>query len=896
MIVFLLVPWLLGVLLVYRLLKIDSLLEALPVGWGAGWLYTLMMVNFGLLGGLSLERALALALSLGGALSLLMLGLGDRVRWVRPQLSWGGWLFLALGSLTVYLTTNTILYLNPDDDFFLHAPLQSQLSKSDFPIINPFLPDISYGGHYARDLLVVVVARLSGATLYGVQAPVTTSLQLCAFLILFTALRRATGSLSQAALGTASVFAGANAGFRGGWLDTVANNNALAQTICALLFVFVVEALFTRPRGGATLLSGLTLGGLAWAYETNFTVMALGLCGLAFSTLLLRKLTLAQLKTAALIVAIALPLAVVQGGIFKHLLDKFRGGHEIGATQADETLQSQNLEVSVKFPKDELFEIKLDRSGEEMSMAYSTLPLLRDLTKSGGTPGYVSVFSWYAIRIHWLALYLAPLSLGLLLKRANWAGLLLWWVGFSGYFLPSVVNFGLWEAEVFRWQFVAAWGFAGGLGIALAQWWERLPGPLAVVERHAFELRSKGLALLVLALLLGLNFYPSYHQARQRTAQLDRLASAVLFPSAADWFERQPELDLAPADLGAGLWLGGQARRRETLLTNSREENEHNIMFNSSFLGLSGLRPVGHTLPLPFERLGTRPFRATAAARAFWATFDPDLLRALAPDWLYLRGQPAELLTGREGLELAFRQDDLHSVFRVKVEPLRAGPDAPAGLALKTLTLPSDLETEQVVSATATLVGGGTANLDTTLSYELSDAEGKPVEAWERFLQPVRLRGGGDGPTTVRFHLVAPHLEGSYRLRLRVGSELLPGEANLAVGTRARLWGMKLVSARPLDPLVPGQVARFQLRLRNDRSSVVRTSAELLAALLPVVEGRSLHEARDFQTLRLEIPAGAEREIELPVVVPEVTNGFEMMLLPRDGWGIWTLPASDPTP
>lgn len=894
MIGLLLLPWLLGALWAGRLLCLDEPVAKWATGWALGWQVMIMAVNFGLLLGLTLDQALAAALVLcaGGALAThLVSPPGERKS---SRLHRSSYIFLALSGLGVHFTANTILFLNPDDDFFLHAPMQGQMLKGTFPIINPFLPDIAYGGHYAKDLSTVVAARLAGTSVYAVQAPLTVALQLSALCLLFTAIRRASRSELQAALGTTCVFVGANAGFRGGWLDTVANNNALAQMLSALCFGLCMEALFVRPSRAATVLSGVALGGLAWAYETNFAVVSLGLCGLALSTLVLRTLTRRQVVTAMAIVAVALPLAMGQGGVFKNLLAKLRGGQALSASKADQTLQSQNLEVSVRFPKAQLFQIKLDRSGEEMSMAYSTLPGLRDLPKTAGAPGYVSVFSWYAIRIHWLSLYLAPLSLLLLARRKNFIGLLLWWVGCAGYLLPSVVDFGLWESEVFRWEFVAAWGFAGALGVALGQWWEELPGPCLVVERHRLEVRGKGMAAAGLAALLALNFYPSYHQARQRMAQLDGLASGWLFPSPERWFARQPELDLQPADLRAARWLAENAGPDERLLTNFREENEFNVYFESSFVGLCGLRPIGHTLPLPFERLGTRPFRLSAAARAFWASGDAGLLGNLSPDWIYLRGVPAALLRAVPGLKLVYQEDDRHSIFRATVPRLEMGGGSPE-VRLVEMALPDRLEVEQYMSVPVTLANTGSQalHLSTTIGYGLRDAEGQQVESWESFLQPVTLDIPAGGQQVLPLHFVAPHQSGRYRVELRLGPDLLAGEAAVEVGTRGHVSALELVWAQPLDPLVPGHVARYRLRLRAAKDGV-HSVRPVLAALVPKDSQRPLYEVRDFSELRLDIPARGEAEIVLPLVVPERIDGFELMLLPRDGWGIWELPAPRP--
>ena len=85
------------------------------------------------------------------------------------------------------------------------------------------------------------------------------------------------------------------------------------------------------------------------------------------------------------------------------------------------------------------------------------------------------------------------------------------------------------------------------------------------------------------------------------------------------------------------------------------------------------------------------------------------------------------------------------------------------------------------------------------------------------------------------------------------------------------------------------EVDDVALQLHNPTPARLRTLRPLLAAVTPKEE-ISLHLVRDFQELHLDIPAGESREVVLPAVVPENPNGFQLTLIPRDGWIIMDLP------
>lgn len=867
-------------MLCYRALRLKDPLTVVAVGTALGWVVALMVTNCWLLLGFEVGRAIWLTLGLEG-LSAVILATRGRPRWERLGLSRASWAFLLVGAGLVHFYVASTY---ADDDFFLHAPMQAQLLHGTFPVVNPFFPEVSYGGHYARDLLIVMWAETSGWPLYTCQTPVTSLLQVVSFLVLYLACLRQTDSQTQACLATSLVFAGVNAGFRGGWIDTVTNNNAIAHLTFSLCFFLLLEALFKQPSPAASTLAGVALGGFAWAYETDFVMTALALCLLAATVALWNKLERRQLLTAAVIVAVSAPLAAVQGGLLKNLVDKVT--RPAPAEPLDPILQSQNLEVSLRFPKENLGAIKLERGeGEELSLAYQTLPGFRHHAPRPQRPGYVNVFSWSVLRIHWLPLYLAPLTLIWLWRRRHPTGLLLWYFGLMAYMLPALIDFGLWEAEVFRFEYAASWGFAGALGLALGDWFEQRPGPGVLFRAGCLELGPRGLAGVVTALLVWASLYPSAYQLTERRSHLRYPTEGLAFESLHPWAERRANLNLYPADIDCALWLGRNLESGDGLLTNFREEGPSNVLFEAAFLGLCGAQPLGHAFPLPHEALGTWPFRQTAPARAFWQSLDTSLLVNFEARWLFVRGAPEVAARLGSQLELAYQSQDRY-LFACSIPKVELpASDGQSPLVAENLVLPEKLPIEAYRQLEFTLSNPSSQTIEGHyLYYELSSGDGL-IDPRERFLQPIDLKLRPGQSQQVALHLVTPHLEGDYQLQLYLdGKALAMSRAPLTVKARTAFGQLAIAAATPLDPTRPGQLQRYRIQLSAP------LPVEVLAGLQAGAEEPGLHEWRDYRRL----PAGAS-ELELAVSLPPQPGPVRvwLLLLPRDGAVVYELPVQN---
>ena len=887
----LLLPLLAGIVMARGLFRLNSPLAYMPVGMASGWLGNAMAANLLLRFGASLEQAMIgstlLVTSLGACALLLPKGHPEREQ---ISLSLWAWLYLLFFSVLVYLTSVSVLFLNPDDDFWLHAPMQAQLLQGNFPIMNPVFPHLNYGGHYARDLSMVMFSWWSGVNLYATQAPVTAFFQVVAFWLIFLTGLRFGRSESAAVLSSLFVFMGVNAAGRGGWLDTVSNNNALAQLHTALLLFLFLKILLEHVSWGQVAASGVLFAGLAWSYETSFVSLSFSLLAFALIVTLKGELKKRQLQVTALVIAVSLAVLVLQGGLFGELFTRVISGDKAERVKADITTQAQNLEVSVKFPKEKFLQIKLTRAGDEISLAYHTFPWFQKFDITPKEPGYVSIFSSAVLRIHWLSLYLCPLSLLMLWRFNNKLGFLYWGYGLASYLIPAVIDFGLWETEVFRWEYAASWGFAGALGVALGEWSKTLQKPPIEMTRSHFVLSPQVFHHSIILLLVWLNCYPTWVQVEQRTEQLPSLRDGFLMPTTQEWLAYHPVLGMAETDITAGLKLADMIDKEEKFLMTRRAGSAADMLAESAFVGLTGAQTVGHAFPLQYERLGTPPFRQSAEAIAFWASGDSELLRNGSLDWLYVKevdGRPSYSET--KGLREVIRETDDSGdrvAYRISLEPFPAPKlslTPHPRLSLDKVRGLEHLGTEEYRKITATVKGlGSPADQDQILSYRFYHPDSKEEITYEEGLsQKLQSLSSEE----ISLHFVSPHNPGRVLVRLYVGpgaEQQFIGEFEVETVQLKAFGDLKVDWKKPLEALQGGLVQAVDLEFYNPTRVSLRLEGLVgLTASTPEFPT----PPRDFQTLDIHLEPEQAKTVRLMVVPPRQAGQwpFELMLHPKDG-------------
>ena len=927
-------PLILAWLVARRLLGERDTLTAASLVLPLGVVLTLLGVN-GVYRVADLPQAVLGTLLVLALAALLILVLGQAPPLRRPGLHPGTLVFLVLAGLAIYLYTNSQQIANPDDDYWIHMPLQGLMLHGGFPPTNPFFSDVPMNGHYGRNLTLVTVAWLSGLDLPFVQVLMTDLCQLATFLLLFTTLRRQTRSELQAVLGTAFVFFGINVGGRGGLLDTVQNNNAVVHLGLVLNMHLVLRTWGGgRPESGlagrvwSAVLGGLVLGGYAIVYETHFGLVILATLSTAALLVTSRlwagtrevdarvPLDGRALLLTGLVLALATPLAVTQGGPLTELFQRKvlgRGGVDVAALSKGMLNQAQFVKIQV--PKEKLFQILLEHGEyQRISFVYRTRTFLKRFYSPSPGRGYRPVWSWDVLKIHWLPLLAAPFSAWVLVRRGHASGLFLGTFGVLAFLTPALVDFGpIYESEYFRWQFAAGLGLAGALGVAAGavfeEFWKSHPGRLGSWQAEPDRVRVLlAPRVLAVASLVGLVWLETltcsqflWDRAESLSGRGQWLRGAWLLPETRAWLARHTVLDFHPADWEVARWLEKRVEPGQRMLMNFREENNFSILYESTFSGLSGVRSVGHALPLDDEPVGITPFHMAPPARAFWTTLDPSLLRGLRVDWLFLRQDPGEeelsaRLAGLPGLSLVHRTRGGSGggrwLYRVDLPPLRVGPlvSEVSPLRLEEIRLPGNLRNGRGARARVVLRHGGAEPLslrEGVLFYETVRQEtGKRTAEVERVLQPLDLDLAPGEVRTLEVPFVAPHEDGTYALEFFLGDfrkvQKLAGKAcRFAMDFRPRMRALQVRSCDSLDTLKPGRLVRLRFTVANPLGCDFIARDGLLAAVVPVrpQDPPPSLAVAPLAPLGLEIPARGQVDLEVFARLPEQAGVWRMDLV-----------------
>lgn len=687
----------------------------------------------------------------------------------------------ALASIVV-IYTNAQQITIPDDDYWIHAPLQGLMRASNFPPINPFFSDIPMNGHYGRNLSIVTFSYLSGLDVFFCQHILTSGLQVVTLLLFYSAFAMGSKDDRVAAfLGSFFVFFGINAGGRCGLIDTVQNNNAFVHMYLALLCLLVLTA-WRHGRIASAMIGGLALGSYAIVYETHFGLVFFTILGVTPILWARKVLDRRQAVCALSMLLLSLPVAFTQGGPLTDILDRKLAGREhTQAEQLSKGMQNQAQVVKITFPKKELFQILLE-TGEYQRAAY--IYRLNTPLKYLHTPtterGYAYVWSWAVLKIHFLALYLVPWSAFMMFRRNNTAGLFMGAFGTIAFLVPALVNFGpIYESEYFRWEFAASLGFTAALGLALATLLEK-PS-----EERAFLVSGKDLLLapsgkryLLVALITLVNSWAAFTFVAERlNASVGwNLKNWLIFPSTAEWLESHKVLNFDRLDFEAANWLREQVSPGDRLLVNFEDENNFSILYESTLTGVTGARCVGHALPLEEEKIGTTPFRKSPAAQLFWKTGRAEPLAQLQVDWLFVRAEsgpnekppqyPAAKLVKRfrEGKEerLVYRvvKEELPVLNQTAQEPLESFPTK---LSIPQTSMRGGCIYPIVVVAEAK---PGARLQGTVILSTVRASDGLISTASENLQLSVEAVAGEDGRAEFEVPFVAPYDEGEYTLKV----------------------------------------------------------------------------------------------------------------------------------
>ena len=667
-----LIPLFLGFVLARYYLGRDNWPALIAQTGGLALVTTLIGVN-GFYHITTLQNSLLITLTIQSILGGLLWWKRPAIPVAKPLGKYQTFFLLALTAVVLFYT-NSQQIAALDDDFWIHTALQGLVRNGTFPLRNPFFPDIPMNGHYGRNLTIVWLGELGGMDNFIVQHFFTTTTQVLSLLLFFSGFSRSSGSRTAGLIAALCVFFGVNGGGHCGLADTYQNNNSFAYFYMAIIFDLSMD-LWQKSTKTSVVLTGLCLGSYAIVYESHFGICFLAILGVTPILLARGVLSKKQALMSLLALVVSLPLAFTQGGPLTEIVQrKINPPQHRSDKHLSKGMQNQSQVVKIKFPKKNFLQIHLETGDWQRIAAVYTLESPLDFINTPATDrGYAYIWSWKVLRIHFLPLYLLPFSFIVLWKRKSLAGL---WTGAFGvisFLVPAVVDFGpVYESEYYRWEFAAAVGFAGSLGLAL---FHSLPGKLSEMglpRRSGTKVifpKAYFKTALIFA-VLALNCWACTHFVSKRFAEALKLGPSgwLYFPPSEEWLVRQPALRFEEIDFRMATWLNTVIKPGDRLFTNFSDENSFSILQESAITGVSGARCVGHALPLDVEKIGTTPFRMSPPANLFWKTYRPEPLKQLQAEWLLYSSnfgeQPPDIPAATEAHRIT-DGDKIRVLFRI---------------------------------------------------------------------------------------------------------------------------------------------------------------------------------------------------------------------------------------
>lgn len=657
---------------------------------------------------------------------------------VWSPLSFASWIFLGIGipAVVVYALFELSTGMVIDGDFFVHVGSIGLFEEGHYPPLMFFL-GIPTGGHYGRQMLIAQVSRLSGADFLTADWVLTGSLSVVTFILLFCLLKSVTASENQAILGTGMGFFAANTGSRIGLVDSLGNHNPMAYFMLTLVTWSVLRAL---KRGGWSLVaSAVILGSASTVYEIHF-----GLVGLTMPLMIWTARPGERRYTAIRVVVIGLLslfVAATAGGTFTDLASR----------EASDKGQAQRQQVSMKFPKDELFMLRGDNMRPSRPFEGKMRPWSADFSP---TQSYHFALGSRIRDLFWYPTWLAPLAFSFCLARRHQAGVWFGGLAFFAWLVPSLTHFGFYEGEALRWLFVSALAGSITFGLGLGAIWERF---------RARWWSHLGLILVLWFASAGLmRSVSDMSWALKHPGEPLPIGRPGIVPDVGLVPDPFPLLShhygLTNDDFQAADWVRKNTPRQARILADDDKESAN---YRSVMIGLEGRLPAAY---LPQVKDLTEPsgYRRRLQADQFWATGDSRLLSGIAIDYLLVHSnERSESVLKRLESEPGIQHVQTFGQVRLYSCQLTE-PSSPVE-QLKIDDAALDRVESEAVTLTFRATHTGEVPLEwVTLGFVNQDGQLVGGPQW----RPLEPWAATDKPRALQFTLPRPHENGDYQIKV----------------------------------------------------------------------------------------------------------------------------------
>lgn len=518
---------------------------------------------------------------------------------------------LSICAVLIFFYTILSLLMCRDDDAIIHFPNFALLAKDYFPLINPFFPEFTLNGHYGRDLFISFLSIISGIDPLSMVLITAPFIQVSTFLLIFFLVKKIDKNNVVAFCAAFFVFFGVNTGYKdirivSGLFELVTNNNPVVYSGFFLILYAIFKALDSNDYK-LVVFAGASLGIYDIIYESHFAaLMGSTILITAFIPFVKIDKKAKKVKNLLFIISIALTVSFICGG---HTLSAASGSLlNIGKSShpGDKAMELATQKMSISFPKRPLLSITNSANGKELF-----------------------IFGKEFLSQQSFVLWLLPVSLLIYLIKRDIIYSLAGGAGILFILIPALIDFGRFNVESLR--------FVAGAGITAALAFGVLTGRL--IKRYKLRVAA-------VFLILACFYFSPAIKSMFNITKLALTNTNYFYITPEDIMLAQSNQSFGNIDMNASKWLKSHTKKGDIYMANisydsNDEMRDMKVAVSLSYItGIAGIpsRQMGLVNEIKGWTLqkGKYTVGYSENAKNFWRTLDPDIIRPLGINWLYV--------------------------------------------------------------------------------------------------------------------------------------------------------------------------------------------------------------------------------------------------------------------